>query len=384
MNPPVPDRPTAERGGYLHGLDLLRVLGSCTVVATHLIAWFSFSKQPFWLAQGVETGVVEPLHINPRMTFLGVALFLVVSGVVVTHVASRERPAQFLRRRVVRLMPLLWVVTILAWVLINLGFRVSAIPQRDLGVGDLLGGLVLANFFWTPQVPLVEVTWTLPVQMAFYCYVAFTIPVLRRRPWLPPLAAVPLCFAILLVTGGPDPLVGFNLGQFGVYLPLLCVGQLISLVHSGRVNPYAGTAIGLAHYALFVWADKAAEYTFQGEGVPRTVLLAVLVTIALVTVSGPVSRSRIVKSWAKRTYAVYLVHQVAMYPLYDALMPHLNPTLVVLLGVAAVALLSEALHRWVEMPVNNAFRRWERRDRTSPEKTRRSEQTPERVPSSQP
>ncbi|MBY8850921.1 acyltransferase family protein, partial [Saccharothrix sp. MB29] len=333
------DRPVAaaERGtGYLHGLDLLRVFASSSVVVTHLVAWFSFARQPFWVAQGVESGVVGPLRLNPRLSFLGVALFLVVSGVVVTHVAGRERPAQFLRRRVVRLAPLLWVVTLLAWVMINLGLRVSATPQEDLGVGDLLGGLVLANFFWTPQVPLSEVAWTLPVQLGFYCYVAATIPVLRRMPWLPPLAAVPLCFTILLVTGGPDPLVGFNLGQFGVYLPLLCVGQLISLVHSGKVGPYAGTAIGVAHYALFVWADKAGEYTFQGESVVRTVLLAVLATIVLVTVSGPVSRSRVVRSWAKRTYAVYLVHQIALYPLFDALMPHLDPTLVVLLGLAAV------------------------------------------------
>lgn len=361
------DRPeVATRGtGYLHGLDLLRVVASCAVVLTHLIAWFALNKQEFWLSTAVDRGVVDPLHLNPRLSFLGVALFLVVSGVVVTHVANRERPLQFLRRRVVRIMPLLWVVTVLVWVLINLGFRVSSAREGDLDLGDLVSGMFLANFFQTPQVAMVAVTWTLQVQIVFYCYVALTIPVLRKRPWIPPLAAAPLCFAVLLLTSGAGTVMGHQIGQFGAYLPVLCIGQLISLVHSGKVHPLAGTAIGAVHFMLFVWLDKVGGYTFQGDSVPRTLLFAVLLTVLLVAASGPVSRSAFIRGWSKRTYAIYLIHLSAMYPLFDALMPHLDHTLVAVLGLALTALASEVLHRVVEMPANRAIRRWERRERPS-------------------
>ncbi|WP_158850547.1 acyltransferase family protein [Saccharothrix deserti] len=354
----------AKGTGYLHGLDLLRVVASCAVVLTHLVAWFALNQQEFWLATAVERGVVEPLHLNPRLSFFGVALFLVVSGVVVTHVANRERPVQFLRRRVVRLVPLLWVVTIIVWILINLGFRVSSARESDLSVGDLISGMFLVNFFQTPQVALVAVTWTLQVQIVFYCYVALTIPILRKRPWIPPLALAPLCFTVLLLTRGADTVMGRMLGEFGVYLSVLCIGQLISLVHSGKVHPVAGTAIGSVHFMLFVWQDKVGGYTFQGDAVPRTLLFAVLLTVLLVSASGPVSRSAFIRGWAKRTYAIYLVHLSAMYPLYDTLMPHLDRTLVAVMGLVMTALAAEVLHRLVEMPANRAIRRWERRERT--------------------
>lgn len=350
-----------KSAGYLHGLDLLRVVASCAVVLTHLVAWFTLNDREFWLATAVERGVVEPLHLNPRLSFLGVALFLVVSGVVVTHVANRERPLQFLRRRVVRLIPLLWVVSIIVWVLINLGFRVSSARESNLDLGDLLSGMFLVNFLQTPQVALVAVTWTLQVQVVFYCYVALTIPVLRKRAWIPPLAAAPLCFTVLLITGHFPTVLAHEIGQFASYLPVLVLGQLISLVHSGKVHPVAGTAIGAVHFTLFVWVDKVGGHTGQGDSVPRTLLFAVLLTVLLVAASGPVSRSGFIRGWSKRTYAIYLIHLSAMYPLYDTLMPHLDATLVAVLGLVTTVLAAEALHRWIEMPADRAIRRWDRR-----------------------
>ncbi|MBP2340028.1 peptidoglycan/LPS O-acetylase OafA/YrhL [Saccharothrix coeruleofusca] len=352
---------TTGAGEYLHGLDLLRVIASCAVVLTHLSAWFALNHEEFWLAELVERGLVDPLHLNPRLSFLGVALFLLVSGVVVTHVADRERPLQFLRKRVVRLLPLLWVVTALAWALINLGLRVSAEREGPLDLGDLLSGLALANFFQSPQVALAGVTWTLQIQVAFYCYVALTIPVLRRRPWVPPLGLALLSFVLLLLNNGVQTAMAQQIGKLGVYLPVVCIGQLISLAHSRKVGPVAATAIGAVHFTLFTWADKVGGYTFQGEAMPRTLLVATLLVVLLVAAGGPVSRSAVVRGWSKRTYAIYLVHLSAMYPLYDALMPHLDHTLVAVLGLAWAMLLAEALHRWVEVPADRAVRRWEKR-----------------------
>lgn len=361
---PEVQAPPRQGAGYMHGLDLLRVIASVAVVLTHLVAWFTLRGKDFWLAQWLERDLVGTLHLNPRLSFFGVATFLVVSGVVVTHVADRESPLQFLRRRVVRIAPLLWVVTPIVWLLINLGFQVSSAKEGDLTFGDLVSGLFLANYFIDPPVALVAVTWTLQIQIVFYAYVALTIPLLRTRPWIPPLAAVSLCFLTLLITAQFPTNIGHQIGQFGAYLPVLCIGQLISLVHSGKVHPVAGTAIGSAHFMLFVWLDKVGGYTSQGDSVPRTLFIAVLLTIVLVSASGPVARSAFVRGWSKRTYVIYLVHLSCMYPLFDTLMGVLDPTLVALMGLTLVALVSEILHRLVEMPANNAIRRWEKRQRT--------------------
>lgn len=353
----------ARKDNYMHGLDLLRVVGSCAVVLTHLIAWFRVYDRDLWLVSWTEHAIVRPLHINEDMHFLGVAIFLVVSGVVVTHVADREAPGQFLRRRVVRLIPLLWAVTLVSWIALKLGAHYSTVEPAAAGIGDLFSNMVLAAFFIKPPVILIGVTWTLLIQIGFYAYVAATIPVLRRKPWIPPLAAAPLCFVVILSTFDLEvPALGQIGGLIG-YLPLLCIGQLVSLVHSRKISPLVGTAIGAAHFAVVVWVDKLYRYAGMGEAIPRTLLIAILLTVLLVRMDGPVCRSAFIKNWAKRTYAVYLVHMLAMYPLFQLLLPHVDGTLLVVLGLVSVALLTEVMHRFVEAPADRAIRKWERRHR---------------------
>ncbi|NUT98906.1 MAG: acyltransferase [Saccharothrix sp.] len=354
---------STRAGDYLHGLDLLRVIGSCAVVLTHLTSWFRLHDRDFWMVTWVEHGLVRPLHLNPETPFVGVAIFLVISGVVVTHVAGREAPLPFLRRRLLRLIPLLWVVTVVAWIALKLGFHYEALEPEDVGVGDLFRNMALVGFFGKPPVVVVGVAWTLLVQVGFYVYVATTIPVLRRWPWIPPLAAAPLCFVFILATFDTKiSAIGEVSGLIG-YLPLLCVGQLVSLVHSRKIAPWAGVAIGSAHFLVIVWVDKLGRFASLGDAVPRTLLIAVLLTVLLVRMDGPVSRSAFVKGWAKRTYAVYLVHMLAMYPLFTWLLPYVDSTLLALLGIASVALLTEVAHRFVEAPADRAIRKWERRHR---------------------
>lgn len=351
------------RPGRLYGLDLLRVLASCLVVYEHIAAYFTLSHQHWWLTDGVETEVVGSLHLNASLGFLGVCTFLMISGVVVTHVTARESPGTFLYRRVSRLVPLLWVVTPLVWVLINLGLQVSSSHDPHLSFGDLLSGMVLTNFFQTPQIGLVGSTWTLWIQIIFYCYVAAAIPVLRRRPWLPPVIMAALCFLAILFstlsrnsTTGSLHMWAHQIGQWAVYLTVLCIGQLISLVHTGAVHRYAGLAIGAVHALLFIWADRIGGFTFQGNAMPRTLLVVTAVVLLMMRNAGPISRSKVVAGWSRRTYSIYLVHMACLYPLMNALVPRIGPELAVLAGLATTVVVSDVLHRFVEMPAERFLR----------------------------
>lgn len=354
-----PQAAPAERDDHLHGLDLLRVIASCAVVFTHVLAWFAGANEGWWAWTWTRWVSADTLNLHPWMSFVGVAFFFVISGVVVTHVTGRETSGQFLRRRLTRLAPLLFVVTFIGWSLINLGLRISPAEEGPLGVDKLLLGMVLGTSFTEPQVVLLAITWTLRVQVLFYVLVALSIPLLRRRAWVPPLVIAVLSCLTLLAAPHHE-VFGEHFTGFATYLPVLCLGQIISLVHSGKVRPLVGVALGAAHFLLVVWADKLG-LTFQGNGVPRTVLLVVLVVVVLMKARDRLSRSAFVKAWAKRTYAIYLVHVCAIYPVFDALMPHLDENLVVVIGLAVTFLATEALHRWVEMPAERTIRRWERR-----------------------
>jgi exopolysaccharide production protein ExoZ len=353
---PVP-RP---RRDYLHGLDLLRVLASTVVVWAHLVGWFGSRGRSWGPVDFEERWVAQPLHLTAALLFDGVAVFMLISGVVVTQVADREGPATFLYRRLVRILPPMLVATTGIWILINLGFPLAESGQRTMNVGQLFGSFVFAGFFHDPTYIPLGVVWTLLVQIAFYVYVSATIPLLRRQPWLPPAAAVTVAVVVLSIFGGTPAVAGHQVGVLAAYLPVLCIGQLISLVRTGRVHPVAGAVIGVANLGVFVWADKLG-FTFTGEGTVATLAVAVLAVIVLMPLRGPLFTSAVVRGWAARTYAIFLVHQAAMYPLLDALAPVLGNGAAVLVSLLAAAAAAEILYRLVEVPSVRWFRRRQKR-----------------------
>jgi peptidoglycan/LPS O-acetylase OafA/YrhL len=359
---PVPELVSVPgpRSGYLPGLDLLRVVASTLVVYTHVATWFAYRGYDWSPAQFVDRAVGDAFRLNTAFSFVGVATFLVVSGVVVTQVTAREGPGQFLWRRVSRIAPLLFVATAAAWALVNLDLLDTA--DGPLGVGDLLRELVLANLFLGPVVAPLAVTWTLLVQIAFYAYVSATIPLLRRWPWLPPTAAACLVVVTLSVSAGDPNAALQRIAGIAAYLPVLCVGQVISLVRGGRLHPYAGTALGALHFLIYVWVDRMGAFSFQGVADSRTVALVVLVVLVVMNLRGRITTSRLVRSWSARTYAIYLVHPLCVYPVIDLLAPRVGVALALLVALVAVGVVSEVLHRFVERPAN----RWLRGRRKSP------------------
>jgi len=357
-----------SRPERLHGLDLLRVLASCLVLFGHIAAYFTLARTHWWLTDRVEEQVVEGFRLNANFGFLGVCTFLMISGVVVTHVTARENSGTFLYRRVSRLAPLLWAITPVVWLMVNLGLQVSASHDPKLSFGDLMSGMVLWNFFQRPQIGLVGVTWTLWIQIIFYCYVAASIPLLRRKPWLPPILLAVVCFITILLstlsrgaTSGTLHMWAHQAGQWAVYLPVLCIGQLISLVHTRAVHRYAALAIGSVHVLLFIWADRIGGFTFQGDAMPRTLLLVTAAVLLMMRMNGRISRSKVIKEWSSRTYAIYLVHLACLYPLMNLLVPRVGPEIAVLAGLATTALVSDLVHRFIEMPADRFLRSRRRR-----------------------
>jgi exopolysaccharide production protein ExoZ len=362
--------------GRRDGLDLLRCVACVAVVFGHLMAWFTIARQDWWLSEAATSAVGRPLHLNPQLAFIGVGSFFMITGIVITASAFREGPGRFLFRRVVRLVPLLWAVTVLAWFMINAGQRITQAHDRPLDGVDLLIGLGLGNFYQSPQVSFVGVTWTLVIQIAFYAWVAATIPVLRRKPWLGPALLAAVCFAALLgsvaARSHPDEDVRVwaqHIGIWVAYFPLLAIGQTIALAYLGRVHRYTAVALGGVLFLLWVWVDRVGGFTFQGAAQPRTVMFMLLVLLVLMRVRGPVTSSRFVKAFAARTYAVYLVHLICLYPIMDALVPRVGEETAVLVGLVAIGLVAELGYRFIEMPADRWVRARRRKRAAEESKT---------------
>jgi exopolysaccharide production protein ExoZ len=150
----------------------------------------------------------------------GVDLFFVISGFIMVATTLNDAPAplEFMRRRIVRVVPLYWLLTLamvtLAMCVPGL-FRTLIVAPATL-VESLLFIPHFSESFPTMVWPLLVPGWTLNFEMFFYAVFACSL-LLPRRARLPVLAVV---FATLVGTGmtlGP-----FDSAAAQVYLsPLL-------------------------------------------------------------------------------------------------------------------------------------------------------------------
>jgi exopolysaccharide production protein ExoZ len=342
---------------YMHGLDLLRILAALAVIYNHYSNWLRLNGLDFLPAHVVDGLLTEPLHLNERLSFVGVCVFLLISGMVVTHVAFRESPSQFLGRRAARLLPAMWVMVAVAWVMVsNKWLTANRPPDGD----DLVYNLLLVNFAVPGTSWVLAITWTLCVQMAFYLFVAGTIPLLKRQPWLPPAIAVVLVSVLLSVTPPESGPPASSLRMITTFLPVLFIGQLISLVRSGRLPVPAGLALGVLQYLMFIRADLTSEQWPPGEAFPRQLLVLTLVLLIATKAEGRLVRSPWVAAMAKRTYAIYLVHIPVGFPVLGGLTPVTGYWGSIAVALVGVALAAELLHRLVELPAANWYRKREK------------------------
>jgi peptidoglycan/LPS O-acetylase OafA/YrhL len=127
------------------------------------------------IAWGAATAVVCS-HVYPSFTACaaGVDIFFAISGFVI--VISSERllgadgaPLVFLRKRLIRIVPIYWLTTMLA---------LSTL-------GSIHPATVAASFFFVPNVneysatvtPVLSVGWTLNLEMFFYALFALALAV---------------------------------------------------------------------------------------------------------------------------------------------------------------------------------------------------------------
>lgn len=141
-------------------IHLLRLVAVSMVLYDHLIAIYAerwkdiLWMPPIWL----NTYLFTPFGIIQSMGFIGVSLFFLVSGYIITHAASSETRREFLIKRVLRIYPPL-IGSVLVCVICQPG------TSRD--IGDILLNFTLLNYVSVPQVIIQGVAWSLVIEMSF-------------------------------------------------------------------------------------------------------------------------------------------------------------------------------------------------------------------------
>jgi exopolysaccharide production protein ExoZ len=326
-------------------IQILRFIAAAAVVAFHALG---APPKGFEVA---ESAISFALSYGGR----GVDLFFVISGFVIfyaTH-GSKLTPAEFLRRRVERIVPLyffvIFAVTMLAITLPAIFGAPDWYTPRHI-----IKSLAFIAFT-DGDMPVVYVGWSLEYEMYFYLSLALLMA-LTRDAW----RNMVVMFSTVAIVG-QIPGVGAALGNYAFFVDSMILefvlGVIVGSVFvNGRIGWPMPVAAACAIAALLV-TDPANRVIVSG--IPAACLVAA---------AAYASRRRVDPLWPERalarlgdaSYSIYLA-QVETVSLASkaiaGLIPAITPLLLLVVTACIVIALGLALNILVERPLLKLCRR---------------------------
>lgn len=298
--------PSAQGGPpTLKSIQVLRAIAAIGVLTLHTAT----EKTTFL---GGEAAPFKNLLLGAA----GVDLFFVISGFVMVYSSQslfgrRDGPQRFFLRRLARIAPLYWAVTIaiILYIYAAHGAVLWAIYSP--------ASLAASFLFWPwPRLdglvfPVHLLGWTLNYEMFFYAVFAFAILLPRRIA----VATVCVAFAALVMIGRYHALpVPLSFWANSIILEF-CYGMLIALAYREgfRLPPAAAWGLGIS--AVIGYAAAAtpeSEWRVLFWGLPGAALVAACALSSRTWHPGPAGR--FFGLLGDASYSLYLVHPLT-FPL---------------------------------------------------------------------
>lgn len=347
----------------VYGIDLIRFIAAMLVMLYH------FSAKPFLTPKAstlnAVLGGLEPLAPPPGMVWwgwIGVQIFFVISGAVISYSASGATPRSFFIGRVARLWPAMLICAAIIAVL-NIGWW-------GHGVSKEAGLVVRSLLFWPPGPWVSGQIWTLPIEIAFYAVVWLMIAAgihsrLEALAWTLGILSCSFWLAQELGLTVPGGFSAWLLLQHGIYFALG-----ITLISAGTNGFNAARALLTAICCLGAWIQIAATTFNEAPAAGSSPLLpfvfwlgACLLIWASVKMRHPVANrlgsrlplARTLRTIGLVTYPLYLVHLQPGGLVYAALLRAGTPIWTAVIAACLVAILLAVTIALVLEPPVHAF-----------------------------
>lgn len=250
----------------------------------------------------------------------GVDIFFVISGFIIQHVAARDdagRPGAFMAKRLIRVVPLYWMLTVL------IGVVVPFLPALAGQAGVPDAGMVIRSLLFVPYFdgsgqihPVLFIGWTLNYEMFFYVLFAAGLLVRSALTRLVALSIVLMALVAIGFAARPDSAVGITytsplLLEFGAGLWLHGLWQRQSDRSFGATSRLAARLV-MAGASLALVAGAILWPTIPDVlkwGIP-----AVAIVASALMLERPDGRVRhpLLLRLGEASYAIYLVHPLVI------------------------------------------------------------------------
>jgi len=304
-------------------VSLLRAIGALLVVWCHLgINWPAKARVTWFGADFTAAYVTTPFVIMGNLGQLGVCLFFLVSGFIITHVGLREDPLTFAVKRLFRIYPPLWASLALILAINACYPRFTGLP-RPLGHptwSDIAYAGTLAGFLTRPKVILSEVSWTLIVEVTFYTMTCAFLPAIKRAPRAAVLLQLAGCFVLFRSFQPDNRLINCFIDAVG-WIPCLLVGQITYLGYRARLGLWS--AAGLTGLAFLLFSDTLRGVFAHVYAPPNALgvsfLYAYLAFLFVLAVNHALCLPRAVQFYSDTSYSLYLTHAFVGFFVLDIL-----------------------------------------------------------------
>lgn len=283
--------------------------------------------------------------------YLGVAIFFVISGFIMSYIA-RTSAVDFLRRRIVRIVPLYWI-----GLLIYAGLIVVVYPMMGKQTDNIVTvSSFVQDMLFIPKIdghganikPALQVGWTLNLEM--YFYVLFAAAMMVSRKYAPMIAATVVAITWLAARSlNLPPMIEFWGHDYTIFFSLGVAAYFISRsVNFAPIIGIAVTLVGVAALGFYI----TGGHTSAHYSAPFLIVLgAVLLEQSNVFIKSPA-----ILSIGTASYALYLFHPFVI-GLGNTVAPTQRgelwlSTLLVFLAVTFAL----AIHRMIERPITDLIR----------------------------
>ncbi len=336
---------------YFPNLDVLRFFAAASVVLVH---YFNIGPERGLTGYAAPGGILGALS---QHGYMGVCLFFIISGFVISLSAESATPSSFVAGRIGRIVPGFIICMTLSVLLINLA-----------GAPNAPGPVTwFANLFILPQIfgqPFVDgVYWSLVYEILFYGWVALFVWLglfgthLTTICWV--WAAIAVSDRLFLQSGVLERLFITEFAGFFLIGAALYLLERKQAGWRGAALLVAGILMGVEGLTTFgvVLVDGVTAGPPPSLDVRLVSTLAMAVTVHVALAAPQLSRlARVSFALGGISYPLYLLHQDAGYAILRLRPAWISPEAMGLTLAAAMVLIGWFIFRFAETPARRVLK----------------------------